>query len=68
MEMGSVNFVSIIVAALAYMLLGALWYSPVLFGNAWMKGIGKTKEQVTADASPVNYVWALILSFIAHPE
>jgi len=65
MEMGSVNFLSIIVAAVAYMALGALWYSPVLFGNAWMKGVGKTKEQVAAGASPMNYIMALILSFIA---
>lgn len=65
MEMGSVNFLSIIVAAVAYMVLGALWYSPLLFGNAWMKGIGKTKEQLTAGASPMNYIMALILSFVA---
>ena len=65
MEMGSVNFLSIIVAAVAYMALGALWYSPMLFGNAWMKGIGKTREQLTANASPVNYVLGLIFSFIA---
>lgn len=65
MEMGTVNFFSVIVAALAYMILGAVWYSPMLFGNAWMRGIGKTKEQVTADFSPVNYVWALIASFVA---
>jgi hypothetical protein len=30
-----------------------------------MKGIGKTKEQVAADFSPVNYLLALIFSFIA---
>jgi len=65
MEMGSVNFLSVIVAAVAYMALGAIWYSPALFGNAWMKGIGKTKEEVKAGASPMNYVFALILSFIA---
>ena len=65
MDTSSVNFLSIIVAAVAYMALGALWYSPVLFGNAWMKGIGKTREQVAAGASPMNYIMALILSFIA---
>ena len=65
MESGTVNFLSIVVAAAAYMALGALWYSPVLFGNAWMKGIGKTKEQLTAGSSPVSYLLAYILSFIA---
>jgi hypothetical protein len=65
MEMGTVNFFSIIVAALAYMILGAIWYSPALFGNAWLRGIGKTREQVTAEFSPVNYVLGLITSFIS---
>lgn len=63
--MGNVNFLSVIIAAVAYMILGALWYSPALFGNAWMKGIGKTKEQVAADFSPINYFWALCTSFLA---
>jgi hypothetical protein len=63
--MGSVNFLGIIVAAVAYMALGALWYSPALFGNAWTRSIGKTKEQVAADFSPINYFWALCTSFLA---
>jgi hypothetical protein len=65
MDMGSVNFLSIIVAALAYMALGALWYSPILFGKPWTAGIGKTKEQIASDFSPINYLLALITSFIA---
>ena len=47
------------------MVLGAIWYMPALFGNAWMKGIGKTKEQVSADYSALKMVWALIGSLIA---
>jgi hypothetical protein len=65
MESGSVNFLSILVAAAAYMILGAVWYSPVLFGNSWMRLIGKTKEQVAKDFSPINYFWALVTSFVA---
>ena len=60
-----VNYWAILVAGLAYMVLGAIWYSPVLFGNVWMKGIGKTKEQVNAQFSPMKYVWALIGSLVA---
>lgn len=65
MEPASVNFLAVLVSAIAYMALGALWYSPALFGKAWLRGIGKTKEQVNASASPLNYVWALIMSFVA---
>lgn len=65
MMTSTINYYAVILGAVAYMVLGALWYSPILFGNAWMRGIGKTKEQVKADFSPLNYLWALITSFIA---
>lgn len=65
MEPSGINYLAVVVAAIAYMALGALWYSPTLFGNAWMRAIGKTKEQLAADFSPMNYLWALITSFLA---
>ena len=30
-----VNWLAVLVAAVAYFILGALWYSKVLFGNKW---------------------------------
>ncbi|MFW5703968.1 MAG: DUF1761 domain-containing protein [Patescibacteria group bacterium] len=32
-----INLLSIILASIAYMVIGALWYSPLLFGNLWMQ-------------------------------
>lgn len=61
----TMNYWAILVSAVAYMALGALWYSPILFGKAWMKGIGKTKEQVNADFSPVNYPVAFIAGLLS---
>lgn len=61
----SINYLAVLTAAVVYMILGALWYSPALFGKTWMKGVGKTAEQVKKDASPVNYIFALVTSFIA---
>lgn len=34
------NWLAILVAAVAYFLLGALWYSKALFGNLWIKSTG----------------------------
>lgn len=48
MGMASLNIYPIIVSAIVAMVLGALWYSPLLFGNAWMKALGKTKDQLGA--------------------
>ena len=38
----------VLVAAIAAWLLGALWYSPVMFAKAWVKAHGYTAEQVAA--------------------
>lgn len=35
----TLNYAAILVAGIANMVLGALWYSPVLFGNIWMKAM-----------------------------
>ena len=65
MNVAKMNYLAIAVCAVAYMILGAIWYSPAIFGKTWMKGIGKTKEQVAADFSPLNYIYALVLAYIA---
>ncbi len=38
----------ILVAALAAFLIGALWYSPVLFAKAWVRANGYTPEKLAA--------------------
>lgn len=47
------NIISIIAATFAGMVLGALWYSPVLFGNRWMKCLGKTPETLGGATGPM---------------
>jgi len=38
----------ILVAALVAFLIGALWYSPVLFAKAWVRANGYTPERLAA--------------------
>lgn len=33
------NYWAILVSALSVMVIGSLWYSPLLFGKVWMKGM-----------------------------
>lgn len=35
-----VNWVAVVVGAVAAFVVGALWYSPSLFGNKWRQGLG----------------------------
>ena len=44
--MPEVNWIAIVVAAVASFLLGGLWYSPVLFARAWQREAGITDEQL----------------------
>jgi hypothetical protein len=44
MEISNINFLALAVAAIASFALGALWYSPVLFGKSWQNALGFTEE------------------------
>lgn len=41
-----VNLLAIIIAAVAAMAVGFLWYGPMLFGKQWMKLMGYTEESM----------------------
>ena len=57
-----INLVAVVLAAVANMFLGAVWYSPPVFGKAWMNLAGITTEKVK-DAEP--HVWKYyLLGFI----
>ena len=35
--MSTINWLAILVAAISAFVVGGIWYSPLMFGNAWMK-------------------------------
>lgn len=43
-----INYLAVVVAALASMVVGSLWYSPAVFGKLWMKLSGKTEKEMEA--------------------
>ena len=43
--LSEVNFLAVVVAAAAPMVLGAIWYGP-LFGRLWMRAHGHTAERL----------------------
>lgn len=64
-----VNYLAIFVGAIIAMVIGSIWYSPLLFQKKWMKAIGKTKEQIAEEGNFVtsmlaSFVFALLTSFI----
>jgi hypothetical protein len=64
MEKLYINHLAVFVCALLSLVVGALWYSPLLFFKAWKKENGLSDEQV-AKANPVKtYSLTLILAWI----
>ncbi len=57
-----VNFLAVVVAGLVAMVIGALWYSPMLFGKSWMKMVGMSaKDMKAAKAAGMSKYYAIAL-------
>ncbi|MEO1436239.1 MAG: DUF1761 domain-containing protein [Bacteroidota bacterium] len=58
------NFYVPFLAALIPTAVGALWYSPVLFNNAWMKATGLTEDDLKGANMPVVFILAYVFSLL----
>jgi hypothetical protein len=47
MEYPYINIWAVLLSAIAFWALGALWYSPVLFGKRWQKEVGLKDEDIS---------------------
>jgi hypothetical protein len=54
--LGQLNWLAVIVGALIYFALGALWYSPVLFQRQWQRSIGWDPQRTPPEMSPLTYL------------
>ena len=54
--LGQLNWLAVLVGAVIYFALGALWYSPVLLGRAWQRSIGWDPERTPPEMSPTTYI------------
>jgi hypothetical protein len=57
-----INYPAVLVAAILNMALGALWYSPAVFGKAWMELVGFKPEDAQTRMAGMQRVY--ILTFI----
>ena len=46
MSIDDMSLMAIIAAAVAGMFLGAVWYSPAVFGDEWLKALDKSRDQL----------------------
>lgn len=59
-----VSMIGVLVAAVANMVVAAIWYSPVLFGKAWMATVGQSEDSLRSAAGR-GYALAGIASLVA---
>lgn len=66
MPAANLNWMAIIAAAVSTFLLGGLWYSPALFGKAWMRACGFTEETLragnTAKIFGLSFLFSLLMA------
>ncbi len=61
--MYDVNLIAVFAAAVVSMIVGFLWYSPLVFGKQWMKLMGLTDAKLEAAKKGMSKMYAL--SFLA---
>jgi hypothetical protein len=70
MHMHSLNWVAILVAAISTMVVGFLWYSPLLFAKPWMREMGydpndKAKVQEMQKSAGPAYAGSFVASLLS---
>lgn len=61
-----INFLAVVAAAVANMIIGSIWYSPGVFGKRWMSlaGIRQGGMKEAGPAYAAAFVVALILAYV----
>ncbi len=59
-----VHVLPVVVSAIAVFVIGALWYSPALFGKQWVKAHGYTEEKIQQMRAGASRAYAV--SFVCY--
>ena len=60
MDFSSINWLAVVAAFLASLIIGWFWFSPKVFYPAWWKAIGKTDKDAPSMKNP-GVLWGLTL-------
>ena len=63
--MPEINWIAVLLCGVASLVLGGLWYSPMLFAGAWQRAAGLSDEQAKNGNMPLIFGGAFMLSVIA---
>lgn len=64
----NINYLAILVAGIVNMVIGSLWYSPILFGKEWTKLMGwtdkKKLKEMQKKAGP-SYAYGFLVTLVS---
>ena len=58
------NIVAHLLAGVAALIIGFLWYHPKTFGNAWMRGVGMTDEKMGSGNMALRYGLTFLMALV----
>ncbi len=61
MPIVELNYWAILVSGILAMVIGAVWYSPVLFSKSWMKEVGKSEKDMEQAGKGANAGYAIAM-------
>ncbi len=64
MDFSKINYFAVLAAALSTFVLGGLWYSPLLFGKAWMRVNNFSDTDVAGFSKARMFGWSFIFALI----
>lgn len=64
MDFSNINYLAVLVSALASFVIGSLWYSPLLFGKSWQNALGFTDDDLKEANMFLIFGASFILMFI----
>jgi hypothetical protein len=60
-----VNLIAVLLCGVASLVLGGIWYSPMLFAKPWQRLTGLSDDQAKSGSMPMIFGLAFVLSLIA---
>ena len=64
MEFSNINYLAVLAAAVSTFVLGGLWYSPLLFGKAWMRANSFTDADLRTFSKARMFGWSFFFALV----
>lgn len=64
MEFSNINYLAVLAAAISTFVLGGLWYSPLLFGKAWMRANSFTDADLQTFSKARMFGWSFFFALV----